>query len=254
VVLAAVITAVIAPGSRRSGADAKAPKAHAGAPVAPSRTATPPADPSAANSVPVVPDSIQHAAEAPGKAVNITLDDGPDPVWTPKVLAVLKKHHAHAVFCMIGPQARANPATVRAVVAAGNRLCDHTVHHDEGMDKKPLAYQESEIQGAWTMIHQASGGARVYYYRAPGGAFTPGSRAFAAQHGMRPLGWNVDTKDYERKGVATIVGTVRYEIGNGPTILFHDGGGDRSQTVAALDQTLTWLQGHGYTFSFPKVD
>jgi peptidoglycan/xylan/chitin deacetylase (PgdA/CDA1 family) len=70
---------------------------------------------------------------------------------------------------------------------------------------------------------------------------------------MRPLGWNVDTKDYEQPGVATIVDTVKDEISNGPTILFHDGGGDRSQTVQALDQTLTWLTAQGYGFSFPKV-
>ncbi|WP_078901563.1 polysaccharide deacetylase family protein [Actinacidiphila yeochonensis] len=248
VVLTAVITAIVAPGSGRIDAVAHVKSLRLGSP------AGQPAGAPSSTAVPVVPDSIQHAAEAPGKAVNITIDDGPDPVWTPKVLAVLKKHNAHAVFCMIGPQAQAHPADVRAVVAAGDRLCDHTVHHDEEMDKKPVAYQQSEILDAYTMIHDASGGARVYYYRAPGGAFTPASRAFAAQHGMRPLGWNVDTEDWKRKGVDAIVGTVKDEIGNGPTILFHDGGGDRSQTVAALDQTLTWLQSQGYAFSFPKVD
>ncbi|SEF87877.1 Peptidoglycan/xylan/chitin deacetylase, PgdA/CDA1 family [Actinacidiphila yanglinensis] len=262
VVLAAVVTAVASPGPGRhsSAADGKAPhgpaQPGAGGGGGTGGTGTSPSTghPTTPPAVPVVPDSIQHAAETPGKAVNITIDDGPDPVWTPKVLQVLKKHHVHATFCMIGPQARDNPAVVREVVAAGHRLCDHTVHHDEGMDKKSVAYQKSEIMGAYSMIEKASGGARVYYYRAPGGAFTPASRAYAAQHGMRPLGWNVDTKDYERKGVASIVGTVKYEIGNGPTILFHDGGGERSQTVAALDQTLTWLHSQGYAFSFPKVD
>jgi peptidoglycan-N-acetylglucosamine deacetylase len=261
VVLAAVVTAILAPGGHKSARGADDPKPPAGRstgtghpagrpPTAAPTTPTAPRTPT----VPAVPDSIQHAAETPGKAVNITIDDGPDPVWTPKVLAVLKKHHMHATFCMIGPQARANPALVREVVARGNRLCDHTVHHDESMDHKPAAYQSAEILDALTMIEQASGGARVYYYRAPGGAFTPASRALAARHGMRPLGWNVDTKDYTRPGVQAILGTVRYEIGNGPTLLFHDGGGDRSQTVAALDQTLTWLHHKGYAFSFPKVD
>ena len=259
VVLAAVVTAILAPGgghaSARGADDPKAPAGHstaAGHPAGHPASATPTAPRTPA--VPAVPDSIQHAAETPGKAVNITIDDGPDPVWTPKVLAVLKKHHVHATFCMIGPQAQANPAVVREVVARGHRLCDHTVHHNESMDHKPVAYQSAEILNALAMIEHASGGARVYYYRAPGGAFTPASRALAAQHGMRPLGWNVDTKDYSRPGVQTIVGTVKYEIGNGPTLLFHDGGGDRSQTVAALDKTLTWLHQQGYAFSFPKVD
>ncbi|MEW2519244.1 polysaccharide deacetylase family protein [Actinacidiphila alni] len=200
-----------------------------------------------------VPDSIQHQPEAPGRAVNITIDDGPDPVWTPKVLQVLKDNGVHATFCMIGPQAKAHPDLVRAVVAAGHRLCDHTVSHDESMDHKPFAYQQKEIMDALDMIQDAAGGAPVQYYRAPGGAFTPASRALAAQHGMRPLGWNIDTKDFSRPGVATIMQTIKYEIHNGPTILFHDGGGDRSQTVEALEQALPWLKQQGYAFSFPKV-
>ncbi|MBD0736417.1 polysaccharide deacetylase family protein [Streptomyces sp. CBMA29] len=204
--------------------------------------------------VAAVPDTIVHAPEAAGKAVNITIDDGPDPVWTPKVLHVLKQYGVHATFCMIGPQAKAHPDLVRAVVAAGHRLCDHTVSHDESMDHKPFAYQEKEIMDAYAMIEEASGGAPVQYYRAPGGAFTPASRALAAQHGMRPLGWNVDTKDYTKPGVGTIVQTIKYELSNGPTILFHDGGGDREQTVDALEQILPWLKEQGYAFSFPKVN
>jgi peptidoglycan/xylan/chitin deacetylase (PgdA/CDA1 family) len=263
VLIAALVSALVAPGDGGSGTAEAASSGKGGrgagggarsaAPHSP--TAQPAKKPAAATpAVPAVPDSIQHAAETPGRAVNITIDDGPDPVWTPKVLDVLKRHHVHATFCMIGPQARAHPDLVRRVVAEGHRLCDHTVSHDETMDHKPLAYQQKEVLDALAMIEQASGGAPVRYYRAPGGAFTPASRHLAAQHGMRPLGWNVDTKDFSRPGVAAIVATVRSEIHNGPTILFHDGGGDRSQTVAALDQTLTWLARQHYATSFPKVD
>ncbi|SEO97605.1 Peptidoglycan/xylan/chitin deacetylase, PgdA/CDA1 family [Actinacidiphila rubida] len=260
IAVAAVTTALVAPGSPAAAAHAGVPHlpgvpagkdgGPSGRPTASGGSAHAPAHPAA----PPVPDTIVHAAEISGPAVNITIDDGPDPVWTPKVLAVLRKHHVHAVFCMIGPQAAAHPDLVRQVVAEGHRLCDHTVHHDTGMDHKPFAYQKSEIMDALQMIETASGGARVSYYRAPGGAFTPASRALAAQHGMRPLGWNVDTKDFDRPGTQVIVNTVKSEIHNGPTILFHDGGGQRAQTVAALDQALTWIKGQGYAFSFPKVD
>ncbi|WUH91029.1 polysaccharide deacetylase family protein [Streptomyces sp. NBC_00433] len=258
VLIAALVSALLAPGGGGGDAAAASPTGdqkggtqHAPVPPDSSGTHTPASTPP--STVAAVPDSIQHQAEAPGKAVNITIDDGPDPQWTPQVLAILKKHHVHATFCMIGPQAKANPALVRRVVAEGHRLCDHTVTHDESMDHKSFAYQQKEIMDALAMIEAASGGAPVQYYRAPGGAFTPASRALAAQHGMRPLGWNVDTKDFARPGVGAIVATVKNEIGNGPTILFHDGGGNRSQTVAALDQTLTWLAKRGYAFSFPKV-
>ncbi|AKJ08867.1 hydrolase [Streptomyces incarnatus] len=194
---------------------------------------------------------IAHASEAGAHAVNITIDDGPDPVWTPQVLQVLRENGVKATFCMIGPQAQAHPDLVRQVVAAGHRLCDHTVSHDTTMDKKSEAYQSQEILKAQQQITQASGGVRPMYYRAPGGAFTPYSRHLAASHGMRPLGWNVDSKDFERPGTSAIVATVQREVANGPTILFHDAGGDRSQTVAALRTLLPWLKQQGYSFGFP---
>lgn len=197
------------------------------------------------------PESIAHAAEAGGRAVNITIDDGPDPRWTPKVLNVLKDNGVKAVFCIVGPRAQEHPDLVKRIVADGHRLCDHTVSHDTSMDKKPVAYQQRQILDAQKMIEDAAGGVRVEYYRAPGGAFTPDSRRIAAAAGMRPLGWNVDTKDFERPGTASIVSTVKHELPNGPTILFHDGGGDRSQTVAALEQVLPWLKQQGHSFSFP---
>src|SRR3954470_5653510 len=194
---------------------------------------------------------IAHASDKGARGVNITIDDGPDPIWTSQVLQVLKDNGVKATFCMIGPQAQAHPDLVKAVVAAGHRLCDHTVSHDTTMNKKAESYQSQEILDAANMITKASGGVRPMYYRAPGGAFTPYSRHLAAARGMRPLGWNVDSKDFERPGAAAIVATVKNEMSNGPTLLFHDAGGDRSQTVAALREVLPWLKQQGYSFGFP---
>nr|WSX50033.1 polysaccharide deacetylase family protein [Streptomyces sp. NBC_00974] len=211
-------------------------------------------DPRAPGNPGRVPDGIAHASESGGNAVNITIDDGPDPLWTPKMLEVLKKYDAKATFCMIGPQAEAHPELVKKVVAQGNRLCDHTMDHDTGMDKKPLAYQQQQVLEAKELIEKAAGGGtKVEYYRAPGGAFTPESRALAAAHGMRPLGWNIDSKDFSKPGAASIFNTVKSEIGNGPTILFHDGGGNRAQTVEALDRVLAWLKEQGRPTGFPVV-
>lgn len=199
-----------------------------------------------------IPDSIAHASESGGNTVNITIDDGPDPQWTPKILEVLARHDVKATFCMIGPQAKAHPDLVRRVVQGGHRLCDHTMNHDTSMDKKPVAYQEHQILDAKRLIEEAAGGgAKVEYYRAPGGAFTPDSRRIAAANGMRPLGWNVDTKDFQKPGTAAIVEAVKREISNGPTVLFHDGGGDRRQSVEALDQVLAWLKDQGRPTGFP---
>ncbi|WP_266375503.1 polysaccharide deacetylase family protein [Streptomyces canus] len=198
-----------------------------------------------------VAEDIVHASDEGARGVNITIDDGPDPVWTPQVLDVLRQYGVKATFCMVGTQAQAHPDLVKQVVAAGHRLCDHSVSHDTTMDKKSQAYQAQQILDAERMITQASGGVRPMYYRAPGGAFTPYSRHLAASRGMRPLGWNVDSKDFERPGTAAIVATVEQELSGGPTILFHDAGGDRSQTVEALRQILPWLKEQGYSYGFP---
>ncbi|MFI9290974.1 polysaccharide deacetylase family protein [Streptomyces gardneri] len=195
--------------------------------------------------------TIAHASEAGARGVNITIDDGPDPVWTPQVLDVLREYGVKATFCMVGTQARAHPDLVKKVVAAGHRLCNHSVSHDTAMDKASEAYQKQQILDAERMITEASGGVRPVYYRAPGGAFTPYSRKLAASRGMRPLGWNVDTKDFERPGATTIIATVERELPNGPTLLFHDAGGDRSQTVQALRKLLPRLKEQGYTYGYP---
>ncbi|MFI7504716.1 polysaccharide deacetylase family protein [Streptomyces sp. NPDC049687] len=195
--------------------------------------------------------TIAHASDRGARGVNITIDDGPDPTWTPLMLQVLREYGVHATFCMVGTQAQAHPDLVREVVAAGHRLCDHSVSHDTTMDTKSQAYQSQQILDAERMITEASGGVRPMYYRAPGGAFTPYSRKLAASRGMRPLGWNVDSKDFERPGTDAIVTTVENELPNGPTLLFHDAGGDRSQTVEALRLLLPWLKEQGYSFGFP---
>ncbi|GAA1166602.1 polysaccharide deacetylase family protein [Streptomyces hebeiensis] len=225
--------------ARADPAGGRQPGARASAPAAQDRA---PAKVSA---------EIAHASEAGDRGVNITIDDGPDPTWTPQVLRLLKDNGAKATFCVVGPQAEAHPDLVKEIVAAGHRLCNHTVSHDTTMDTKPEAYQSQQILDAERMITKASGGVRSQYYRAPGGAFTPYSRQLAASHGMRPLGWNVDSRDFERPGADAMVATVKREISGGPTVLFHDAGGDRAQTVAALREVLPWLKQQGYSFGFP---
>ncbi|MCX4851657.1 polysaccharide deacetylase family protein [Streptomyces sp. NBC_00893] len=202
---------------------------------------------------PTVDMAIVRESEDPGRTVNITLDDGPDPRWTPKALELLRKHEVKAVFCVTGLNAAAHPELVRRIVAEGHRLCDHSVSHDTTMDGKPVAHQQTEILDAKRMIDQASGGARLWYYRAPGGAFTPESRQIAAAHGMRNLGWNVDPSDYEQPGTDRIVRAVQQQIKKGPTVLLHDGGGNRAQSMEALERLLPWFTEHGYAFSFPQA-
>ncbi|MCC9309028.1 polysaccharide deacetylase family protein [Kitasatospora sp. RB6PN24] len=188
---------------------------------------------------------------AGGKTVALTFDDGPGP-YTGQILDLLDQYHAKATFCEIGPQASANPALVKRIVADGNRLCDHTVHHPQPMHTLPLDKQTYEITAAKDMITRAGGpGTQVSWFRAPGGDFSTANRQIAVQDGLRPLGWTVDTRDWARPGVDQILANAKSELKPGGIILMHDGGGDRSQSVAALAQLLPWLVQQGYTFDFP---
>jgi peptidoglycan/xylan/chitin deacetylase (PgdA/CDA1 family) len=253
-VAGAAVTALLAlagcGGSPGTGAKAAGPGGS-------SASTTPTAKSTSGDNVPpggteTVSPLIEYTTGATDRSVALTFDDGPSPVWTPKILALLAKYNAHATFCEIGPNAKASPSMVQAVRAAGDQLCDHSVSHNEAMSKWSQAKQTYEIDGAKQMIMTAGGpGTAVSWFRAPGGDFSPLNRHISASDGLRPLGWTVDSEDWKRPGVPTILSNINKELRPGVIILMHDGGGDRSQTLAALQQLLPKLVQQGYSFGFP---
>ncbi|MFK0189523.1 polysaccharide deacetylase family protein [Kitasatospora sp. NPDC090308] len=213
-----------------------------------SRPATTPARPSAPAPASHV---LRHTASG-GRTVALTFDDGPGPA-TGQVLDLLAQYGAKATFCEIGGNAQARPAAVRRIVAEGHRLCDHTVDHPQPMHTQPHERQVAEIADAGSMIEHAAGdGTPIAWWRAPGGDFTAENERIGADLGMKSLGWTVDPRDWSRPGVQAIVSNVQHDLRPGGVVLMHDGGGDRSQTVAALKQLLPWLVAQGYAFDFPQ--
>ncbi len=184
------------------------------------------------------------------KTIALTFDDGPDPRWTPQVLELLARHHAVATFCLVGNMAHGREQLVARIVAAGMRLCDHSRTHDLWLRTRPIPRITDEIAGVRAQL-SATGGVGVDYFRAPGGNWSPDLARIAVEHGMQPLGWSVDGRDWKRPGTAAIVATVKRQVHPHAIVLMHDGGGDRSQTVAALAQLLPWLTAQGYVFTVP---
>jgi peptidoglycan-N-acetylglucosamine deacetylase len=200
---------------------------------------------------PVPAELVRHAA-APGRVVALTFDDGPHPESTPQVLALLARYGAVATFCVVGVEAQRHPSVVRAVAAAGMTLCSHTVSHDGNLPGRTDAEIEAEIVGGRQAILSAAGaGTAVPYFRAPAGNWSPRIQDIAARHGMKPLSWSVDSRDWQHPGTAQIVSAVQQAVRPGAVVLMHDGGGHRDQTVAALAQLLPWLVAQGYTFAAP---
>ncbi|MCG6493048.1 polysaccharide deacetylase family protein [Kitasatospora sp. A2-31] len=229
------------------------PPAHSPTPTTPPATRPPTATPAPPPPPPANDGatSVVRSTATGGRTVALTFDDGPGPA-TGQVLDLLAQYGARATFCQIGQQAAANPALVKRIVAAGHRLCDHSVDHPQPFAALPHDRADYEIAHAEEQIVRAGGpGTRVSWFRAPGGGFTADNQRIAAGLGLRPLGWSVDPRDWSRPGVASIVASVQSQLRPGGVVLLHDGGGDRSQTVAALKQLLPWLVAQGYRFDFP---
>ncbi|MFJ9774765.1 polysaccharide deacetylase family protein [Kitasatospora sp. NPDC101157] len=234
------------------GTPAASTPAAAPTPAASGTPAAPPAQP-AQPAQPGQPAKVIGSTASGGRTVALTFDDGPGPA-TGQILDLLAQYHVKATFCEIGQNAAANPALVKRVLAEGHRLCDHSVHHPQPFAKLSHDGAAYEIGAAHDMIVKAGGpGTEVSWFRAPGGGFNTDNEHIAAGLGMSSLGWSVDPRDWSRPGVPAIVSAVQHQLKPGGVILMHDGGGDRSQTVAALKQLLPWLVAQGYTFDLPAT-
>ena len=185
---------------------------------------------------PVVPRAALLNKLADSHTIALTFDDGPDPRWTPKILEILQRHGAVATFCMVSKNAAGHEALVKQVVDAGMRLCDHSRTHDEQLpDRDPAADRRRGGRGPRRTLSAAAGGAPSSGSGRPAATGRPRSPTLSAEHGMQPLSWNVDPRDWERPGADAIVAAVQQQIRqqapDGPIVLLHDGGGPRDQTV-----------------------
>ena len=170
-----------------------------------------------------------------GGVVYLTFDDGPGP-YTPAILNILRVTHSTATFFELGLRQAEYPAEPGRVRAQGSAVGNHTYNH-------PNLTKLTPGQIRWQLAH----GPRGHCIRPPYGATDATVQRVLAERGLRQVLWTVDTRDWSRPGVEHIV-----KIATGPNVqagtivLMHDGGGNRSETVAALPQIITALQQRGY--------
>jgi peptidoglycan/xylan/chitin deacetylase (PgdA/CDA1 family) len=178
------------------------------------------------------------------RTVALTFDDGPDPRYTPRILAILTRTHTSATFFMIGSQAAAHPALVRRVAAAADQVGGHTWHHAR-LDRLPPAAAMAEMDCTDRLLGRLAGHP-VRAVRPPYGTYTKTTVELLAARGVVTTLWTVDSRDWARPGVTRILAAVARQLRPGAIVLFHDGGGDRSQTVAALPGVLALLAARRY--------
>jgi peptidoglycan/xylan/chitin deacetylase (PgdA/CDA1 family) len=171
------------------------------------------------------------------KRVALTFDDGPSS-YTPQVLSILHHHHIHGTFFEIGQEIPGRTSTVKSIIDSGNELGDHSLHHetDPGYDS---------IRTTQRLIKSASG-FKPCLFRPPGGSFNSSVVSAARSLGMTTVIWDVDPRDWSEPGSGAIYSIVTSNVRPGSIVLMHDGGGNRSQTVAALGPIIDNLRSRGY--------
>lgn len=178
-----------------------------------------------------------------GPRVYLTFDDGPWPVFTDQILALLRQHDAKATFFAVGQEAARRLPLVQAALDAGHTVANHTWAHSDLTRLSPAAIVDS--------LHRTQavlGPAARQCLRPPYGSVNGTVRTVTAQQEYPLQLWTIDTMDYRRRGPAAIARAALSRVTDGSVILMHDGGGDRSQTVAALPEILTTLRARGFRF------
>ncbi len=184
--------------------------------------------------------------------VALTFDDGPDTRWTPAILDTLASRNAPATFFLIGTSVERHIPLARRIVADGNEFGNHTFTHPNLALTSPFVTR-LELDANERLL-EAVFDRRSAFFRPPYfGDAEPTTAdelvpvSIAADLGYVTVGLHVDSDDWKELGVRRIVQTViaRRPLGN--VVLLHDGGGDRSQTVAALGPIIDSLRARGDT-------
>ena len=179
--------------------------------------------------------------------VALTFDDGPSPIYTPQVLAILKKYHVKATFFVVGANAKKYPELLKQINEDGHVIASHSQTHPL-LTKLSTPSLQHEVSTPVIIIENTIG-KKPKCLRYPFGASNEKVRAMIRTYGMQPVSMGFNSFDYERPGSKKISDWVLKNIYSKQIILLHDGFDKRDQTVAALPVIIEGIQKHGLGFS-----
>jgi peptidoglycan-N-acetylglucosamine deacetylase len=200
--------------------------------------------------------STEQAPRGAGRAggvCTLTFDDGPDPIWTPSVLAELDRCGTPATFFVVGERVAEDPAPARATLAAGHDVelhCHRHVRHTELTE----AELEADTTTALAELERAGLG-RPRYWRTPWGARTAATERVAARHGLRLIDWTIDTHDWRGDGSAAMLETADASLQDGAVVLMHDALGPGAlragveETIGLIALLVALARGRGLRLS-----
>ncbi|MCZ2258097.1 polysaccharide deacetylase family protein [Sporosarcina sp. G11-34] len=180
------------------------------------------------------------------KVIALTFDDGPHATYTAEILDLLSAHDAKATFFVLGERAEKFPNLILRQKNEGHEVANHTYSHPYSSTPENL---EMELKKTNEIIFEITG-TYPLLYRPVGGSYNEPTINTAVKNGYKVVlwSWHQDTEDWKRPGVNKIVEKVLSGAKPGDVVLFHDAGGNRSQTVKALEEILPELKKEGYEF------
>ncbi len=177
------------------------------------------------------------------KLLAITIDDGPDPVLTPRNLDTLKAHGAHATFFVLGQNAARHPELLRRMVAEGHAVGSHTYTHALHPDRSTA---EQELARTAAVIQRATG-RRPVLFRPSGGSRSSWTTRLALQQGYVVVLWTISSADTATHSPDVIANNIIHTPSPGDIALMHDSA-TKAATAQALPRILDELGRSGWRF------
>ena len=187
------------------------------------------------------------------KLIALTFDDGPDPHYTPRILDILRSYGVPATFFIIGSSGDLHAELLQRMVAEGHEVGNHTFTHP---DVSSITTDQLSLElNATQRLFESQLGRKSLLFRPPYGEDIEPSTPkqikpllLSGELGYYTIGMQVDPSDWQEPGVDDIINATIDQVasGKGNVVILHDGGGDRSQTVAALPRIIEGLRARGY--------
>lgn len=188
-----------------------------------------------------------HLPPAASAQVALTFDDGPHPHHTEPILEALLEAGVRATFFVLGEMCERWEPQLQAMVAAGMTVGVHSWDH-ASLPEHDRGFVTDDLARTIDIVAAASG-RRPTLFRPPYGSWSRDVMVVARRLGLRTVHWDVDTEDWKRPGVDSIVSSGLEQVADRSIVLLHDGGGDRSQTVEALPILIREIRARGFQFA-----
>jgi peptidoglycan/xylan/chitin deacetylase (PgdA/CDA1 family) len=179
---------------------------------------------------------------------SLTFDDGPDPVWTPRVLDCLRRAGARSTFFVIADRARAHRRLIERMQAEGHEVELHCVRHIRHSQLDEDALREDTEVGLRGLRRL---GPEIDRWRPPWGVITEATRRVAGEHRLELVRWGVDSEDWRGDPAVHMHARLARGIDAGSVVLLHDGIGPGARrtgaanTVAVIPRLIETLTDRG---------